>query len=158
MKVAIPKILAIVFLPLICVCVVNGQSRSATVISETANLRETPSQNGRVKQEVPTGTEIKVLDNKGAWYVVRIADAVGWMHGNTFRFTNSSLSETQSEPEPQASFPVVPSSRPPRVRADAPSGVSSSSAGRTYIRGPRGGCYYYSGSGRKVYVDRGLCN
>ena len=27
-----------------------------------------------------------------------------------------------------------------------------------YIRGPRGGCYYLSGSGRKVYVDRGLCN
>jgi hypothetical protein len=26
------------------------------------------------------------------------------------------------------------------------------------IRGPRGGCYYISGSGRKVYVDRGLCN
>jgi len=27
-----------------------------------------------------------------------------------------------------------------------------------YIRGPRGGCYYLSVSGRKVYVDRGLCN
>lgn len=26
------------------------------------------------------------------------------------------------------------------------------------IRGPRGGCYYISGSGRKVYVDRALCN
>lgn len=27
-----------------------------------------------------------------------------------------------------------------------------------YIRGPRGGCYTYSGSGRKRYVDRSLCN
>lgn len=27
-----------------------------------------------------------------------------------------------------------------------------------YIRGPRGGCYYISGSGRRVYVDRGMCN
>jgi len=27
-----------------------------------------------------------------------------------------------------------------------------------YMRGPRGGCYYFSASGRKVYVDRGLCN
>ena len=31
-------------------------------------------------------------------------------------------------------------------------------ASNGYIRGPRGGCYYLSGSGRKVYVDRGLCN
>jgi len=27
-----------------------------------------------------------------------------------------------------------------------------------YIRGPRGGCYYLSASGRKQYVDRSLCN
>lgn len=27
-----------------------------------------------------------------------------------------------------------------------------------YIRGPRGGCYTYSSSGRKRYVDRSLCN
>lgn len=27
-----------------------------------------------------------------------------------------------------------------------------------YIRGSRGGCYYLSASGRKVYVDRGMCN
>ncbi len=32
------------------------------------------------------------------------------------------------------------------------------STDRGYIRGPRGGCYYYSGSGRKVYGDRSLCN
>lgn len=27
-----------------------------------------------------------------------------------------------------------------------------------YYRGKRGGCYYYSPSGKKVYVDRSLCN
>jgi hypothetical protein len=27
-----------------------------------------------------------------------------------------------------------------------------------YIRGPRGGCYTYSASGNKSYVDRSLCN
>ncbi len=37
-------------------------------------------------------------------------------------------------------------------------GRASSSGGRAYIRGSRGGCYYLSGSGRKVYVDRSLCN
>lgn len=35
---------------------------------------------------------------------------------------------------------------------------TSSSYSSSYIRGPRGGCYTYSGSGRKRYVDRSLCN
>lgn len=29
---------------------------------------------------------------------------------------------------------------------------------RTYITGPRGGCYYINGNGNKTYVDRSLCN
>lgn len=29
---------------------------------------------------------------------------------------------------------------------------------RTYYRGPRGGCYYISKSGNKVYVDRSVCD
>lgn len=33
----------------------------------------------------------------------------------------------------------------------------SSNKGK-YIRGPRGGCYYINSSGRKVYVDRSLCD
>jgi hypothetical protein len=33
----------------------------------------------------------------------------------------------------------------------------SSAAGRVYHTGPRGGCYYYTGSGRKEYVDRSNC-
>jgi hypothetical protein len=38
----------------------------------------------------------------------------------------------------------------------APANSNSLSSG--YIRGPRGGCYTYSKSGRKKYVDRSLCN
>ncbi len=45
----------------------------------------------------------------------------------------------------------------PREEATG-NGRASSSGGRAYIRGSRGGCYYLSGSGRKVYVDRDLCN
>jgi hypothetical protein len=36
--------------------------------------------------------------------------------------------------------------------------TSRQSTGRRYMLGPRGGCYYISGSGKKVYVDRNLCN
>jgi hypothetical protein len=43
-----------------------------------------------------------------------------------------------------------------RRRAEAASAPSASSRG--YNTGPRGGCYTYSASGRKRYVDRSLCN
>lgn len=51
----------------------------------------------------------------------------------------------------------------PRLLSDT---VSPSTSGyepelrqsyRTYYRGPRGGCYYITGSGRKQYVDRSMC-
>ncbi len=34
----------------------------------------------------------------------------------------------------------------------------NTSGTREYFRGPRGGCFYYSASGKKVYVDRSVCN
>ena len=145
-------------LVLVLTSIAYAQARIATVSSTRANLRETPSQNGIVKQEVPIGSELRVLDNKGPWYVVRIADAVGWMHGNTFRLTSGSSEDSQSAAELPTYTPPEAPKRPARVISESSSGGSSSSAGRGYIRGPRGGCYYISGSGRKVYVDRSLCN
>jgi endonuclease YncB( thermonuclease family) len=50
--------------------------------------------------------------------------------------------EVQSEGE---IFPVKPTEK-------------KDSSGRTYIKGSRGGCYYLNSSGKKVYVDRELCN
>lgn len=35
---------------------------------------------------------------------------------------------------------------------------SRKSTSRTYIRGPRGGCYYINSNGGKTYVDRSMCN
>ncbi len=36
--------------------------------------------------------------------------------------------------------------------------VKRNTAARNYTRGSRGGCYYLSASGNRVYVDRNLCN
>lgn len=47
----------------------------------------------------------------------------------------------------------------PRSAGSASRGARrSSAADRGYYTGPRGGCYTYSASGRKRYVDRSLCN
>lgn len=139
---------------------VNAQTpRYARVLSENANLRDTPSVSGVSEQEVAEGTLVKVLDEKLPWYVVRVGNRVGWMHGNTIEFMEppGPMSEV---PRPQT---VVPDYRPspppvPRRESAPETPVRTSSENRGYIRGPRGGCYYLSGSGRKVYVDRSLCN
>jgi len=161
MKISVSKLTLVAIYLLACVSLAYAQGRTATVISERANLRDTPSQTGEVKQEVAVGTSIKVLDRKGAWYVVRIEDSVGWMHGNTFRFGGGSSVEQSAPALDTSPSPVESTPRPARPRSDSiqpdVSG-SRSSSGRSYIRGPRGGCYYYSSSGRKVYVDRSLCN
>jgi len=102
---------------------------------------------------VPEETLVKILDEKLPWYVVRIGNRVGWMHGDTLEFVNtSSPSRRLSEQS------ITPDYTP---RPSPPSGgrtPRTSSVDSDYIRGPRGGCYYISGSGRKVYVDRSMCN
>jgi hypothetical protein len=132
--------------------------RYARVISENANLRDAPAVTGVSQQEVPEGTLVKVLDEKLPWFVMRVGNRVGWMHGNTIEFIRTQDPVT----EPSNQQIVVPDYRPitPSASRREPSRTvnSSSATARGYIRGPRGGCYYLSGSGRKVYVDHSLCN
>lgn len=40
----------------------------------------------------------------------------------------------------------------------APAKTPEKVAGRTYLKGPKGGCYYVAASGRKTYVNKELCN
>lgn len=49
----------------------------------------------------------------------------------------------------------APSARP---RSAAPAAQPQRPASRTYVRGPRGGCYYVTTSGNREYVDRSFCN
>jgi hypothetical protein len=54
---------------------------------------------------------------------------------------------------------VRPTYRPSTRSSSSGTGTKHiSKSSRRYIRGPRGGCYYLSGSGKKVYVSRSLCN
>ena len=58
--------------------------------------------------------------------------------------------------------PAAPDAAPataPRATPSTPRPAASrtSRTTREYILGPRGGCYYLSPSGRKVYVDHAYC-
>jgi uncharacterized protein DUF4236 len=76
---------------------------------------------------------------------------LGWIEGYQKAFETSAMRSVNdnrsivNKPTPSQRA----SSTLPSIRSPASNG---------YIRGPRGGCYYLSASGRKVYVDRGLCN
>jgi hypothetical protein len=143
-----PSTICILFFLVLIPCVTaRAQTRTARVIAEKANLRETPSVTGLAEGEVPEGMVVRILDEKLPWYVVRVGDRVGWMHGATLQFIDDS---TTSEREPvRVVRPTETYSLPQPAR---------STSGRVYIRGPRGGCYYISDSGSKVYVDRSVCN
>jgi hypothetical protein len=139
---------------------VNAQTpKYARVISPNANLRDTPSIVNGSEQEIVEGTIVKVLDEKLPWYVVRAGNRVGWMHGNTIEFIDPKVSAPTPQ-RPQAVDPDYAPSTPSVLRRRSSTQTSTRISGesRGYITGPRGGCYYLSGSGRKVYVDRSLCN
>ena len=139
--------------------VIAQTPRYARVISENANLRDTPSVSGVSEQEVAADTLVKVLDEKLPWYVVRVGNRVGWMHGNTIEFITTQGSSPATS-RPQSVAPDYRSATLPTQRREGLPETPARSTGtsRGYITGPRGGCYYYSASGRKVYVDRSLCN
>ena len=126
----------------------NIRNKPAEVISENANLRKTSDQTGEVIIELPQGTTVKVLKQKGAWFLVQAAAEQGWLHGNTIKLIeDNQVNETSSTYSNSSSVYLNPSSS---------SGYSSSSSGG-YFTGPRGGCYTYSSSGKKRYVDRSYC-
>lgn len=66
--------------------------------------------------------------------------------------------EVSSQPQQSQSLYTQSSGVSSGKSSSKSSGKARYSSARTYYRGPRGGCYYLSSSGGKVYVDRSYCN
>ena len=71
----------------------TAYSQTANVISENVNLRGTPTSKGKVIYTLPKGSEIEVIKQKGAWFLVQSTDYVGWVHGYTIRLEDQSSTE-----------------------------------------------------------------
>jgi hypothetical protein len=65
------------------------------------------------------------------------------------------MGEPEYEPTPYRSETRT---IPPPMPRPKPTEYYSPPYGHTYIRGPRGGCYYINRNGNKTYVDRSMCN
>ncbi len=138
-------ILSLIF---VCSFCISNYSQDATVISENANLRGTPTTKGKVVDVLPNDTLVEVIKQKGVWFLVQATDYVGWIHGNTIKLTDSSSLKSRSViSQPAQTRSKTRRTKPRRTKTY-----------RTYIRGPRGGCYYINSNGNKTYVARSLCN
>lgn len=60
--------------------------------------------------------------------------------------------------ENRAASTGAESATPPTAAVENPPAKQNAASGKTYVLGPRGGCYYVNESGAKVYVkDKTLC-
>lgn len=117
----------------------------ATVTRPNAALHGTPLAAGKVMATLEKGTRVEILIAQGTWHLVQSPDYVGWISNGAIKADDRVDIFPDTPPTPLKSTP--PTSRTTIISADP-----------TYIRGPRGGCYYVNSRGKKTYVDRSLCN
>lgn len=128
----------------------SSSSKSAMVITENANLRDTPNSAGTVIQTVAEGESVEVLKQKGAWFYVLSNGQKGWMHGNTIRYENSAA-ETSTEPETDFSTPKPSSPSSVSKKRTEPEINNSGATARcrdgtlSYSRNRRGTCSHHGG-------------
>jgi len=95
--------------------------------------------------------------SRGAAVELGPADANGWAELYAFGGARDGYIYRKSE-----LVRTTPPSDGGSDRASESTGSGSTrrrgGSSSVYHTGPRGGCYYYTGSGRKQYVDRSNCN
>lgn len=139
------------FLPLaILLFALSVHSQTAVVISDKADLRGTPSDKGKVIVQIKRDTPLEIIKQNNAWFLVQSVDHVGWVHGSSIKIVSTGGNATVMERVIQ-----TPSSRAVVTVPEVQKTQTTDS--RTYIRGPRGGCYYINSSAKKTYVDHSCC-
>ncbi|MFT3743147.1 MAG: nuclear transport factor 2 family protein [Pyrinomonadaceae bacterium] len=98
-----------------------------------------------VTNHLNTGTFIK---RSGKW------QAVAWQATTV----PNPDAEAKAQAEMKAGPTTPPNAPKPATIVSTGTGSAKTVDGRTYMKGTRGGCYYLNASGKKVYVDKGLCN
>jgi hypothetical protein len=117
-------------------------------IHEPLNVRSEPNKKGAALRTLPRGTAVRLgPKDENGW--APLYDYAGNADGYVYRASDA----VRSYPAPERARSA------PKARSLSSGGTRRSSAeSRGYYTGPRGGCYTYSASGRKRYVDRSNCN
>lgn len=116
----------------------QSPSADEMYVHGTLNVRSAPNREGSIVRTLSRGARVRLgpRDERG-W--APLYDADGTREGYVYRASDL----VQATP---------PASEPARASRPSRSGSSG------YYLGPRGGCYTYTASGNKRYVDRSLCH
>lgn len=114
-----------------------------------ANMRTMPGTASKIVKTIDIGTSVTVLDRRDGWVNVSHMTEVGWIVERLLSVQRPASTARNAQPSRTVT-------RAPASNLVRPSAPKRSNNG--YQRGPRGGCYYYTASGNKQYVDRSLCN
>ena len=123
------------------------------VTAATATLRGRPSVTGKALDVVTKNEQLESIAKRDAWVLVQAEDFTGWIEA---KWLESCIAGTVSKTPVLGSAPAASPLPVSASAVAAPQNTPSDT--RTYTKGPKGGCYYINSSGRKVYVDHGLCN
>jgi hypothetical protein len=75
--------------------------KKAIVITKNANLRKSGNSNSEVIQTISEGTNVEVVKQDGAWFLVKNIGQSGWIHGNSIRLITS----TTESSKPSSIYP-----------------------------------------------------
>ena len=115
-------------------------------IHGTLNVRAEPR---------PSAAIVRTL-RRGDYVQLGPKDASGWARLHSPGSAEGYVSRASDLVQRQA--PAAQSTDSRALSSGTGGGSRRSSSARGYYIGPRGGCYTYSASGRKRYVDRSYCN
>lgn len=133
----------------------QGQRRSATV---PLILRRGPAEFAPVLVEVPPGSVVEInscTTDGGVWCLATFDAHTGFISRQRLTGDGTSVVGVLVEEPPRPASAYA--ARAPRARVRTLGGGAVRGGHPGYYVGPRGGCYTYSASGRKRYVDHSYC-
>jgi hypothetical protein len=130
----------------------SPQTECVRITAVSATLRGRPLLTAKALDIVAKNAQVEAIARRDAWVLVQSEDYVGWVETKLLEpCVTGTVSKTPVLAASPANQPLA-AAPPQTAPASSPAAES-----RTYTRGPRGGCFYINSSGRKVYVDHGLC-
>ncbi|HET7462862.1 MAG TPA: SH3 domain-containing protein [Longimicrobium sp.] len=146
---------------------VVAQTRHAT---GSVRMRAEPRPTAALVTTIPAGAAVQVSGcgyGGGSWCAVEYSGRSGYAAERRLSTGNADVAVydySAAGTRPRATAPRRPVRRAHRSSASRSSrrpersgGGRSSASSRGYYTGPRGGCYTYTASGRKRYVDHSYC-
>ena len=138
----------------------QAQCELLYVSTATLNIRETPNKLAKIRSKVSFQQSVMVESStqKDGFVMVKsnnCVDTLGYIWAGYL------VKEMPEEAPQQPTNETYSTTRTKSKKTSSSSRASNNSdcgpAGVTIQRGPKGGCFYYSGK-TKIYVGRGCCN